>query len=196
MEKTVTVKGAPANVRKALSLIVHQLAERQADGAYQVALKNPEAPPVLAVVQWPARDDNPPQALKAGDVLAFTPTEAGAGWMVADAQGWLDNAATNFGWEIIGDETMAGTGKRFGSRESSILAERPVLIVTFTPASCYANCDGSTTAPILNVNDFTCFLNRYAAADSYANCDGSTTAPVLNVNDFTCFLNRYAAGCT
>ena len=29
----------------------------------------------------------------------------------------------------------------------------------------------------------------------YANCDGSTAAPVLNVNDFTCFLNRYAAGC-
>lgn len=61
--------------------------ERQADGAYQVALKNPDAPADLAVVQWPARDDNPAQALKAGDVLAFTPTEAGAGWMVADAQG-------------------------------------------------------------------------------------------------------------
>ncbi len=39
------------------------------------------------MVQWPARDDNPARALKAGDVLAFTPTEAGAGWMVADAQG-------------------------------------------------------------------------------------------------------------
>jgi hypothetical protein len=63
------------------------------------------------------------------------------------------------------------------------------------PAPCYANCDGSTTAPILNVNDFTCFLNKFAAGDSYANCDGSTTPPVLNVNDFTCFLNKYAAGC-
>ncbi len=61
--------------------------------------------------------------------------------------------------------------------------------------SCYANCDGSTTAPVLNVLDFTCFLNRFAAADTYANCDGSTTAPVLNVLDFTCFLNRFAAGC-
>src|SRR5437773_2686222 len=28
--------------------------------------------------------------------------------------------------------------------------------------SCYANCDGSTVAPILNVNDFTCFLNKFA----------------------------------
>ena len=29
----------------------------------------------------------------------------------------------------------------------------------------------------------------------YANCDGSTNTPVLNVADFTCFLQRYAAGC-
>ena len=63
------------------------------------------------------------------------------------------------------------------------------------PAPCYANCDSSTTAPVLNVADFTCFLQRYAAGDSYANCDASTTPPVLNVADFTCFLQRYAAGC-
>lgn len=60
---------------------------------------------------------------------------------------------------------------------------------------CYANCDGSTTAPVLNVSDFICFLNRYSAGDSYANCDGSTAPPVLNVSDFVCFLNRYGAGC-
>jgi hypothetical protein len=63
------------------------------------------------------------------------------------------------------------------------------------PAICYPNCDASTTAPILNVQDFTCFLQRYAAGDSYANCDNSTVAPVLNVQDFTCFLQSYAAGC-
>jgi hypothetical protein len=62
-------------------------------------------------------------------------------------------------------------------------------------ASCYPNCDGSTTSPLLNVQDFTCFLQRYAAGESYANCDNSTTAPVLNVQDFTCFLQSYAAGC-
>jgi hypothetical protein len=69
---------------------------------------------------------------------------------------------------------------------------------------CYANCDGSTVAPVLNVDDFTCFVNRYALAQGlphaqqvtdYANCDGSTIAPVLNVEDFTCFINRYAIGC-
>jgi hypothetical protein len=63
-------------------------------------------------------------------------------------------------------------------------------------AACYANCDGSTTAPVLNVGDFSCFLNAFASGDSYANCDGSTTPPVLNVADFSCFLNAFAAGCS
>jgi hypothetical protein len=71
-------------------------------------------------------------------------------------------------------------------------------------STCYANCDGSTTPPILNVEDFTCFINQFAAGSQlphaqqlghYANCDQSTTAPVLNVEDFTCFINRFAQGC-
>jgi hypothetical protein len=64
------------------------------------------------------------------------------------------------------------------------------------PAPCYANCDGSTTNPILNVADFSCFLTKFAAGDPYANCDGSTTAPTLNVADFSCFLTKFAAGCS
>jgi hypothetical protein len=63
------------------------------------------------------------------------------------------------------------------------------------PAVCYANCDLSTSSPLLNVADFTCFLQKFAAADPYANCDNSTTTPVLNVSDFTCFLQKFAAGC-
>jgi hypothetical protein len=69
---------------------------------------------------------------------------------------------------------------------------------------CYANCDLSTAAPVLNVDDFTCFINAFAMAQSesleaqvlhYANCDQSTTQPVLNVDDFTCFINAFALGC-
>src|SRR5262249_5693372 len=40
---------------------------------------------------------------------------------------------------------------------------------------CYANCDSSTTPPVLNTGDFTCFLQKYAAGNAYANCDNSTT---------------------
>ncbi|MFN0133401.1 MAG: kelch repeat-containing protein [Phycisphaerales bacterium] len=60
---------------------------------------------------------------------------------------------------------------------------------------CYANCDGSTAVPILNVNDFVCFLNKFVVLDPYANCDSSTVAPVFNVMDFICFNNRFASGC-
>lgn len=62
-------------------------------------------------------------------------------------------------------------------------------------ANCYPNCDGSTAPPILNANDFVCFLNNFAIQGSYTNCDHSTFAPVLNANDFQCFLNTFAAGC-
>jgi hypothetical protein len=62
--------------------------------------------------------------------------------------------------------------------------------------TCYANCDGTTAVPFLNVNDFICFQTKFAAGDTYANCDASTSAPVLNVNDFICFQTKFAAGCS
>ena len=63
------------------------------------------------------------------------------------------------------------------------------------PFPCYANCDGSTVAPVLNIGDFVCFLNRFSAQDPWANCDRSTAAPTLNVGDFICYMSSYAAGC-
>lgn len=62
--------------------------------------------------------------------------------------------------------------------------------------ACYANCDSSTTPPVLNVADFACFLNAFNSGESYANCDGSTTPPPLNIADFLCYLNAFAAGCS
>ncbi|MFN0130999.1 MAG: beta-propeller fold lactonase family protein [Phycisphaerales bacterium] len=61
--------------------------------------------------------------------------------------------------------------------------------------ACYANCDGSVVPPVLNVNDFNCFLNKFGAGDPGANCDQSQIPPILNVNDFVCFVNRFSAGC-
>jgi len=64
------------------------------------------------------------------------------------------------------------------------------------PAGCYANCDHSTSAPCLNIQDFACFLVAVAGGDTYANCDASTSPPVINVQDFGCFVNKFAAGCS
>jgi probable HAF family extracellular repeat protein len=94
---------------------------------------------------------------------------------------WISDDKTT----ILGQARWNGTGNSVAFVVRGLLLSQP----------CYANCDGSTAAPVLNVADFTCFLQRYAAGESYANCDQSTSAPVLNVADFTCFLQRYAAGC-
>ncbi|MFN0131438.1 MAG: immunoglobulin domain-containing protein [Phycisphaerales bacterium] len=60
---------------------------------------------------------------------------------------------------------------------------------------CYANCNGSTTPPVLNILDYVCFVDAFAMGRPYANCDGSTVPPVFNVADFVCFQNRFNAGC-
>ncbi|MFN0131478.1 MAG: GC-type dockerin domain-anchored protein [Phycisphaerales bacterium] len=70
------------------------------------------------------------------------------------------------------------------------------LVVSLGGPPCYANCDQSTAAPVLNVNDFQCFLNLFAIGSSAANCDQSTSPPILNIIDFLCFMNAYASGCT
>jgi hypothetical protein len=51
--------------------------------------------------------------------------------MVADVRGWIADAASNFGWILIGDESASRTAKRFDSREGSA-ANRPALTIFFT----------------------------------------------------------------
>jgi hypothetical protein len=101
----------------------------------------------------------------------------------ANAEGGSNELADN-GWFVFGVSSSAP-----GPADSAIIRAK------FPAPVCYANCDGSTTPPVLNVGDFTCFLQKFAAGAAYANCDGSTQPPVLNVGDFTCFLQKYAAGC-
>ncbi len=123
------------------------------------------------------------------------------------------------GWYLFGDY-QSGARWRFRFTASGFEGPEPVQI-TGLPSSlqsfgedasgelyacgnqgvyrlipfCSANCDNSVTTPLLTVNDFQCFLNKFAAGDSYADCDGSTLPPILTANDFTCFLDRYAEGC-
>jgi hypothetical protein len=118
------------------------------------------------------------------------PYEWSSPGLTADVQAWLDAPSTNFGWVLLGDEVAFGTAKRFASREATVAAMRPALVITFTPpASCYADCDGNE---VLNVDDFLCFINAFASQDPYADCDGNQT---YNVDDFLCFINDFAQGC-
>lgn len=52
--------------------------------------------------------------------------------MTADVQAWLDSPATNFGWLLVGDETIAGTARQFDSRNHNTAANRPQLTVFYT----------------------------------------------------------------
>jgi hypothetical protein len=100
-------------------------------------------------------------------------------------------ALAHAGGELTYTVVPANTAQRMGiDRDEDGVFDRDQADV-----SCYANCDGSHSTPILNVNDFVCFQALFAAGDPRANCDGSTTPPVLNVNDFICFQSRFAAGC-
>jgi hypothetical protein len=113
-----------------------------------------------------------PQNLDDG---VYASVDGGATWTLTQLSGMACSPITG-----VGGTPMVGVPGRGGWRQGS---------------TCYANCDGSTAAPVLNVQDFSCFLNRFAQGDPYANCDASTTTPVLNVQDFSCFLNRFAVGC-
>jgi uncharacterized membrane protein len=105
-----------------------------------------------------------------------------------DLTGWVLAVAVG----VSGDgRTIIGNGTDPQGRQQAWLAFLGDAVNT-----CYANCDGSTSPPFLDINDFVCFQQRFAAGDSYANCDGSTTPPVLNVNDFICFQQHFAEGCS
>ncbi|MEM8946964.1 MAG: DNRLRE domain-containing protein [Planctomycetota bacterium] len=49
--------------------------------------------------------------------------------MVLDVQAWLDDPSSNFGWILIGDESVSSSSRQFGSRESSFGA--PVLQIGY-----------------------------------------------------------------
>jgi hypothetical protein len=112
---------------------------------------------------------------------------------VFEVNGW---ALTDV-WGVSGDgKTIVGSGLAPCSATHEAWIARIDGPAVGPSMFCYANCDASCSGPILNANDFQCFLNRYAAGDPWANCDGSTAPPVLNINDFQCFVNKYAAGCS
>lgn len=115
------------------------------------------------------------------------PTTIGGAWPGHHVQGvtYSSFTITVTDGNINAHAGIAGSGSRMGMNGIQLVYL----------GECYANCDGSTAPPILNVNDFACFMNRFAANDPLANCDHSTTPPTLNVNDFICFTSQFAAGC-
>jgi hypothetical protein len=53
--------------------------------------------------------------------------------IVADVQGWLNNPSSNFGWLVLGDESVPATAQRFFTREGFDPTTWPSLFIDFTP---------------------------------------------------------------
>jgi len=144
-------------------------------------------------------DDGSGPGLYAGGSFAIAGTIA-----AANIARWNGSAWSALGSGVDGDvhaltvhDEGAGPALYVGG-QFSVAGGRltPNLAKWVGCTPCYANCDGSTVVPVLNVSDFICFQSRFAAGDSYANCDNSSTPPVLNVSDFICYLTRFSAGCS
>ncbi|MEX2218184.1 MAG: hypothetical protein WD749_05435 [Phycisphaerales bacterium] len=110
-----------------------------------------------------------------------------------DGSAWASLAAPVAG--VVSDVRSRPDGLWVGGSFTALGGAVAPGVARLRTFPCYANCDCSPTPPLLNVGDFSCFLQRYSAGDAYANCDASTTPPVLNVADFGCFLMEYARGC-
>jgi hypothetical protein len=54
--------------------------------------------------------------------------------LVADVQRWVQGGE-NFGWVLVGVESAFTTTRRFASRQSSIVAAWPSLVVHYTPSA-------------------------------------------------------------
>jgi spore coat protein A len=68
--------------------------------------------------------------------------------LVADVQAWVDDPSANLGWLVRGDESVAETAKRIGSRENGTSTSRPALVVDYT-----AGGGGATGACCLSSGD-------------------------------------------
>jgi hypothetical protein len=63
-----------------------------------------------------------------GDALAY---DFNAPQLAADVQAWLANPAMNFGWALIGDESVNGSAKKFNSRENPTASSRPKITIVY-----------------------------------------------------------------
>jgi spore coat protein A, manganese oxidase len=67
-----------------------------------------------------------------GGAGAYTWSSALNPQMVADVQSWLDNSSNNFGWIVLGNETLNQTARRFDTKENGTVGDRPALTITYT----------------------------------------------------------------
>jgi uncharacterized repeat protein (TIGR01451 family) len=100
--------------------------------------------------------------------------------ITADVQQWVDHPTTNFGWILTGDEAARGNAKHFDTRENTNPANRPTLVIDFSPG-------GSIPVPDLTIRQAPIGAFSAGGTGAYAitvtNVGTAATAGEVTVRD-------------
>ena len=76
--------------------------------------------------------------------------------MTADVQLWVDQPTLNYGWILVGDETVK-SARRFDSRENDNVVNRPLLEVVYTTTGTSSDFSGPWFDPTLDGEGYLIF---------------------------------------
>lgn len=80
---------------------------------------------------WAAGGNYQASASATSSVNGNNPYTWSSAQAMADVQGWVNSAGSNYGWLLRSDEVIFQTAKRFSSRTNPVIADRPTLTVTY-----------------------------------------------------------------
>lgn len=106
--------------------------------------------------------------------------------LALDVQAWVDAPAANYGWALVGDESMIFTSKQYASRESLTPAFRPALTVTYFCGADFDR-DGFTTG-----DDFDAYVAAFELGDISSDFDGDG---FVTGDDFDAYVVAFELGC-
>ena len=106
-----------------------------------------------------------------------------------------DLVPTGSGWDLRSAQDINDSGQIVGYGIAPD-GELHGFLLTEVMQPCYADCDQSTGAGVLDVFDFLCFQNSFVSGQAYAcDCNTSTGPGNCDVFDFLCFQDAFVSGC-
>ncbi len=99
------------------------------------------------------------------------------------------------GWDLTSIEAISPNGRFVVGKGLNPAGGLETWWAEIRPF-CYADCDRASTPkggePVLNVDDYICYLSPFVMDALYANCNNDAE---LDVNDFICFQTKFVLGC-